>query len=170
MSANTFTDTRDVQVLYKGDSYTVAVSENMKRLGWAGGQGVMWVDSDIDEFLVDFSTGLYGGFCLWGSQESSDRLTSMTGNQALYGYTVLCSGNWIFSTTTYEKYTWASRSGPGPFVPIVYEVKQRLVFSSRGYWTSETNDGGGVNEYYIGNIVQAPSASNNWRLTIQSSI
>jgi hypothetical protein len=170
MSANTITDTRDVQVLFAGDKYTVSVSETMKRLGWSGGQGVMWADSDRDEFLVDFSTGMYGGFCLWGSNEVPDGLTSMTGSQALYGYTVLCAGNWVFSTTTYEKYTWASRSGGGPLVPIDYQEGQRLVFSSRGYWTPETGDGGGSNTYYIGNIVKAPSAANKWRVTIQSSI
>jgi hypothetical protein len=170
MSANTITDTRDVDVLFAGDKYTVSVSENMKRLGWVGGQGVMWVDSDRDEFLVDFSTGLYGGFCLWGSNEVPDSLTSMTRSQALYGYTVICAGGWLVRTSTYEKYTWASRQGGGPLVPIDYQVGERLVFSSRGYWTPETNDGGGLNEYYVGSIVQAPSITNNWRLTIQSSI
>jgi hypothetical protein len=170
MSANAIIDTRDLQVLYAGDKYTVAVSANMARLGWGGGQGVMWADSDRDEFLVDLSTGLYGGFMLWGSFESSDQLTALTGNQPLYGFGVLCAGGWIATTTTYERYTWVSRQSGGPLVPINYQVGKRLVFSSRGYWTPETNDGGGLNEYYVGSIVQAPSATNNWRLTFQSSI
>lgn len=170
-----FPRTRDCYVLFKGDAYAVAVSEDMKASGWQGGQGVQWLDSDRDEFLVTISDGLYGGFMLWGSNEISDQYTSLTGSMPLYGYGVLCAGGWLIATRTYEKYTYASRIGGGSLVPLVYTVGQRLVFSLRGFWTQEdewalSGDPRGSNGYFIGNIVQAPSADNDYYLTLQTSI
>ncbi len=77
------------------------------------------------------------------------------------------------STTTYERYTWASRQ-VGPLVPLVYTTG-RLRFSLRGYWTIEdewtlSGDPRGANDYLIGNIVQPPSSFNNGHLVIQTSI
>jgi hypothetical protein len=165
---------RDAYVLYKGDCYTVAVSQAMQAAGWQGGQAVQWTDSPRDEFLVTFSDGLYGGFMLWGSNEVSDQFTSLTGSQPLYGYGTLGAGTWLFATRTFERYTWASRQ-VGPLVPLVYTVGERLVFSLRGFWTNEDEwsaslDPRGANGYFIGNVVQAPSADNNYYLTIETSI
>ena len=167
--------TRDCVVFFKGDSYTVPVSDNMRQRGWTGGQGVRWVDSDKDEFLVDYSDGLYGGFLLWGSDEVSDRLTSMTLSQPEYGYGVFCAGGWLISTISYEHYTYASRTGGGALVPIVYTPGVRLRFSLRGLWTPEdewalSGDPRGSNQFYIANITQAPSEANNHFLTLQTSI
>lgn len=173
--AQEFPRTRDCFVLFKGDAYTVSVSQAMAAQGWQGGQGVQWVDSPNDEFLVTTSDGLYGGFMLWGSNEPSDQLVSMTGSQPLYGYGVLCAGGWLIATRTFEQYTYASRTGGGPLVPLVYRVGQRLVFSLRGYWTQEdewtlSGDPRAPNGFFIGNIVQAPSPENNNYLTLQTSI
>ena len=88
---------RDCYVIFKGDAYTVSVSKNMMLNGWQGGQGVRWVDSDIDEFIVDYSDGIYGGFMLWGSNESSDQYNSLTGNQPLYGFGTFCAGGWLIA-------------------------------------------------------------------------
>lgn len=165
---------RDVYVLFRGDAYPVSVSQTMVNLGWAGGQGVQWTSSSRDEFLVTFSDGLYGGFLLWGSDESSDKLTSLTGNQPLYGYGILCAGGWLIATSTYEKYTYASRQA-GPLVPIVYSFGQRLVFSLRGLFTNEDEwaisaDPRGSNGFFIASVVQIPTVDNDFYLTLQTSI
>ena len=167
--------TRDTIVFFKGDSYTVTVSDRMRRNGWTGGQAVQWIDSPVDEFLVDYSDGLYGGFLLWGSNESSDQLTAMSLQQPTYGYGVLCAGGWLISTLSFERYTYVSRTGGGPLVPIVYVPGKRLLFSLRGLWTVEDEwflslDPRGPNPYYVGSVVEAPSALTSFYLTLQSSI
>jgi hypothetical protein len=166
---------RDCCVLFKGDAYPVAVSQAMTSQGWQGGQGVRWIDSPHDEFLVTFSDGSYGGFMLWGSNESSDILTSMTGSQAEYGYGTLCAGGWLIATRTVEIYTYTSRVGFGPLVRLNYRVGERVLFSLRGYWTKEdewalSGDPRGPNGYYIGNVVQIPSPDNHDYIVIQTAI
>ena len=167
--------TRDLVVLFKGDSYPVMIDDTMKANGWAGGQGVQWTDAPIDEFMVTYSGGIYGGFLLWGSNESSDQFTAITGQQVAYGYAILCAGGWLISTSIYERYTYASRHGLGPLVPNIYTVGERLVFSNRGLFTREDEwtaslDPRKPNTYYIANVVEVPSADNNWFITVQTSI
>jgi len=169
-----FPRTRDVETLFKGDAYTVAVDQVMAASGWRGGQFVKWVGSPRDEFLVTLSDGLYGGFMLNGSDEPSDQFTAITGQQPLYGYGTLCTGGWLIATSTFEKYTWASRQF-GPLVPIVYTPGVRLRISLNANFTPEDEwllsaDPRGSNQFYIGSIVQAPSADNNNYLTLQTSI
>lgn len=165
---------RDCYVLFKGDAYPVAVSQAMQVNGWQGGQGVQWSDSTRDEFQVTYSDGLYGGFLLWGSNESSDQYVSFTGVQPLYGFGVFCAGGWLIATRTVELYTWASRQTP-PLVPLSYVVGERIRFSLRGWWTKEdewaaSGDPRGSNGYFIGSVVQAPSAENDYYITLQTSI
>lgn len=167
--------TRDCVVFFKGDAYTVAVSPAMRQGGWTGGQGVRWVDSSSDQFLVDYSDGLYGGFLLWGSDESSDEYTSLTESQPKYGYGTFCAGGWLISTVSFEKYTYASRLAGPPFTEITYTPGVRLRFSLRGLWTPEdewtlSGDPRGANNFFVGNIVEAPSAATNNMLTLQTSI
>ena len=168
--------TRDVTVHFKGDAYPVAVHPDMIAQGWRGGQGVQWVDSPLDEFRVNYSDGIYGGFLLWGSDEMADRFLGMSGNQLVYGYAILCAGGWLASFDTYERYTWDSRHGIGPAnVPIVYTVGERLVFSNRGWFTNEDEwakiaDPRGNNTYYVAYVVQVPRPENEYRLVLQTSI
>jgi len=166
--------TRDCVVFFKGDSYAVTISDAMHQGGWLGGQAAMWTDSSIDEFKVTYSDGLYGGFMLWGSNEPSDQYVSFIQNQTAYNFTVLCLGGWLISTTTFEKYTYASRQA-GPLVPITYVAGQRLLFSLRGYWTNEdewtlSNDPRKPNGFFVGSVVQAPSSLNENYLGIQTAI
>jgi hypothetical protein len=172
--------TRDCVVLVKGDTYPVAISDAMSVGGWRGGQGVQWVASTRDEFLVTYSDGYYAGFLLFGSDEDSDQHTSTTRNQPFYRYSTACAGGWHILTSTYERYTYLSRKGGGPLVPLVYQASDRLVFSLRGYLTKETTewvDSGipsivsrGLNEYFIAFVTQAPSVATNDYLGVQISI
>jgi len=166
--------TRDAVVFVKGATITVATSDAMNDAGWPGAQGVKWADSTEDEFQVDFSDGERAGFLLVGSNESSDVLTGMVGQQPTYGYSVLCSGTWVLSTTTFEEFTLASRGG-GPLVPITYTANEPLYFSLRGLWTNEdewTIDGDprAPNEFFVGKVVQPPSTVTNGYLTLMSAL
>lgn len=143
---------RDCIVFLKGDSQTVVVSQSMVNSGWPGGQGVQWAGSTADERIVTFSTGLFGGFLIWGSDESGDGFTAQTRSQPHYRYATLLSGSNVISTSTYERYTFASRSGGGPLVPLVYTSQAPLYFSRRGIWTIE-------DEMTLDSDPQAPALS-----------
>jgi len=166
---------RDCIIMFKGDAYPVSISPAMATAGWQGGQGVMWAESSDDTMVVSISDGLYAGFALWGSDEDSDRFTSMTKNQPTYGFCIIGAGGWLISTTAFEQYTYLSRVGGGPLVPITYHESDRLVFSNQGKWTVEdefslSGDPRAPNNYYIGFVAQAPSPETKGFMTIQTSI
>lgn len=165
---------RDVITLVKGQTSPVALSASMLSLGWAGGQGVMWVDSLDDIFKVDFSDGRPAGFLLWGSNEAADQFISYTKNQPTYNFAVLCFGSWLISTSTYEKYTYQSRQA-GPLVLNTYTPGQPLYFSLRGLWTPQDEwtlsaDPRAPNTFYMGMTVEAPSATNSNFLSLQTTM
>lgn len=164
---------RDVIIFFKGDSYTVTVSQDMVAQGWPGGQGVMWVPGVNDERTVTFSDGRYGGFLVWGSDEEADKRTAMSENQTLYRFATFFAGGSLLSTTTYERYTWLSRQA-GPLVPLVYQPNDILYFSLRGYWTNEdeaTLSGAAyAPNFFTGFVAQVPKASNNFYLGIQTGL
>lgn len=166
---------RDCVVLLKGDCYTVAVDPLLAASGWRGGQGIQWTPSPKDLPTVKQSDGYYAGFALWGSDESADQLTAMTRQLPTYQYLVLGAGGWLIATTSYEQYTYASRIGGGPLVPITYYASDRLVFSLRGYFTKEdewtlSGDPRAPNSYYIAFVAQAPSTVTDNYMTVQVSI
>lgn len=166
--------TRDCIIFYRSDCYPVRASSVMLAAGWSGGQGVGWVDAPDDSFMVGFTDGLFGGFTIWGSDEPADQFTSFVGNQLETGYIVFCAGSWRISTSTYEKYTYASRQA-GPLVPITYVEGTKLRFSLRGLWTVEdewtlSSDPRGSNQSFGGIVMQAPSALNNYYLGVQTSL
>lgn len=167
--------TRDCVILVKGDAYPVAIDDNLAINGWKGGQAVQWTSSPKDEFLVTYSDGLYAGFMLWGSDESSDQYTAMSRNQPVYRFATVGAGGWQILTTSYERYTYASRVGGGPLVPIDYQESDRLLFSLNGFWTKEdewtlSGDPRAPNSYYIGFVSQAPTILTNFYMGIQVSI
>jgi hypothetical protein len=165
---------RDLIILFKGDTLTPVLSDTMRQNGWVGGQGVQWAAPSKDEFKVTFSDGLYAGFMLFGSDESSDKFTSMTGNQVVYAAGAMGFGGWLISTIAFERYTYASRQS-GPLAPITYNSSDRLLFSLRGLWTKEdewtlSGDSRAPNNYFIGYVSQPPSALTRGYMTIQCSI
>ncbi len=164
--------TRNCVILYKGDTFTVSINATLATLGWLGGQGVTWAAATKDDFLVAPTDGGPGGFLLWGSDEPSDQYTAQTQNQPLYRFAVMGVGGWIFMTSTYERYTYASRQA-GPLVPITYTENDRLMFSLRGYWTNEdewtlSGDPRAPNENVVGFVVQKPTAVTDQYLTVQT--
>ena len=166
--------TRDVIVLYKDLAYPVVVDTALVAAGWAGGQGVTWTDSASDEFQVTFSDGLFGGFLLWGSNESADQFISSTGNQPKYAFGVLCTGTWLISTGSFEQYTLESRN-LGPLVENTWTPGASVWFSQRGLFTSQdewTIDGDprAPNNYTVGSIVQPPRPNNNNYVMIQTAM
>lgn len=164
--------TRDTVVFTKGVTWTVAANTAMVQGGWSGCQGVKWVNAPTDNFMVGYGDGVHGaGFALWGSDEDSDKLTALTGQQGGYGYVVLGAGGWILATRIFERYTYASRQA-GPLVAINYAAKDLLYWSLRGLLTKEdewtaAGDPRAPNTNSIGNVVQAPV---NGFLTVQTQI
>lgn len=164
---------RDCVVFTKGDASTFSVSRAMLSGGWVGGQGAQWDNfTDPDNPILTYSSGLFGGFMLWGSSEVADQYTAMTNQYLYYGYGVLMAGRCIISTVAFEQYTYASRHAGGPFVPLTYSPSQPLFMSLRGYWTNEdelTLSGSGLAPaLYCGLVVQVPQTVNEFRLGIQT--
>ena len=164
---------RDCLVFFKGDTQTVAVSQAMVTGGWPGAQGVQWVTGTGDERIVTYSNGLYGGFLVWGSDEDGDRFTAITRQQPHYRYATMFSGGCLISTSSYERYTYASRLA-GPLVPLVYQVQDILYLSLRGLWTKEnelTLSGNPLAPaFFTGFVAQIPKVSNRNFLGIQTSM
>jgi hypothetical protein len=167
---------RDCVLFGKGDSHPVTVDEAMLLGGWAGGQGVMWVDSTHPEPVMSYSNGLYGGFLLWGSDESADQYVSTTRAQLVHpSSVVMMAGNAILSTSTYERYTYLSRISGGSLVPLVYACKDPLYFSRRGLWTIENEAELGTplpfgSAFFTGFVLQPPAPVNQFFLGIQASL
>lgn len=165
---------RQCVVLFQGDCQPVAVSDAMVAGGWVGGQGVQWSPNSLDEVTVTYSNGLYGGFLLFGSDEPGDDFTAMTRSQPAYRYATFCSGGWLISTVAYEQYTYASRIGGGPLVPLVYLPEDPLFFSLRGLWTKEdelTPSGSPfAPPFFTGLVAQIPKQNNRFYLGVQTSL
>lgn len=164
---------RDCVVFVKDASVTVAVDTAMVNGGWPGGQGVMWTNVTSDQLIVTYSNGPYGGFLVWGSDETGDRFTAISNQQTHYRYATMFFGSCVISTSTYERYTYASRTGGGPLVPIVYNPSDYLFFSLRGLWTNEdelTLSGAPLPSPLVGAVSQIPKAVTNNYLGIQTML
>jgi len=166
---------RDCICFFKGDAQTVTVDQAMVTSGWPGGQGVQWVNapSGVDDRIVTYSKGLYGGFLIWGSDEIGDKFTAITRQQPYWRYATMFSGGCLISTTSYEKYTYASRIA-GPLVPLVYSPNDVLYFSLRGLWTKEDELTLSADPlapaFFTGFVAQVPKASNVYFMGIQTSL
>lgn len=162
---------RDVAVLVKADCFTVHAAPSLTQ--WKGGLGVQWsLGGDKDIMEVEASKGLFGGFLLRGSDESADQFISLTGYQVTYGMVCVCVGNWVCWFQHVERYTYASRTNPGPLVPIVYQPNDLLYFSLRGLWTNEDEialSGGSPNPLTSGYVV-CPPTSLDAPMMIESTI
>jgi len=162
---------RDCVTFYKDDTITVVVDSAMVAAGWPGGQGVQWAGSTDDEMIVTFSDGPFAGFLVWGSDEVGDDFTAITRHQPHYQFATMFGGSALISTTSYERFTLASRLA-GPLVPLVYTVNMPLHLSLRGLWTSEdelTITGSPrAPAPLAGLVAQIPKASNDNFIGIQT--
>jgi hypothetical protein len=165
---------RDCIIFYKGDSTTVTVSSAMVASGWAGGQGVQWVGIVGDDRIVTYSQGLFGGFMFWGSNEQGDDYTAITRQQTVYRYATMFFGGCLIATSSYESYTYASRIGGGPLVPLVYQPNDQLYFSLRGLWTKQDemtiSGNSAAPAAGVGYVAQLPKSANRNYLGIQVSM
>jgi hypothetical protein len=165
---------RDCVVFVKDDTFPVRVDGAMLQAGWPGGQGVQWVDVSSDHFTVTYSTGLFGGFLVWGSDESADQHVSSTRGSIYYGDAVLFAGSPLLSTSSYEQFTYASRLGGPPFIPLAYAPNDPLYFSLRGLWTKEDElslSGSGLAPAVsVGWVTQTPQTVNQFFLGIQATL
>jgi len=166
---------RDCVLFSMGDSHMVTVDSAMIQGGWPGGVGVQWVDSTLEHPVVSYSMGLFGGFLLWGSDESADQFVSSTRSQLVYPQSVvMVAGNAVISTSSYERYTYASRL-VGPLVPLVYAPKDPLFFSRRGLWTKE-NEASIIPAlpfapaFFTGFVMNVPAPITQFYLGIQTSL
>ena len=141
--------------------------------GWPGGQGVQWVGSIDDKMLVTYSRGKFGGFLVWGSDEIGDDYAATTRNQPHYQFATMLFGATVLSTSSYERYTLASRLAP-PLVPLTYSENDILYFSLRGLWTKEdelTLSGDpDAPSVAAGVVVQVPQSWNREFLGIQTTM
>ena len=164
---------QDCVVFFKGDSATVTVSTAMVASGWAGGQGVQWVGVQGDDRVVTYSTGPFGGFLLWGSDELGDDYTAVTRQQTAYRYATMFFGGCLISTSSYERYTYASRQS-GPAIPLVYSPNDSLYLSLRGLWTKEDeltlSSNPAAPAPGVGYVAQLPKVQNRNYLGIQVSM
>lgn len=165
---------RDCTLFVKGDTHAFPLDPTLLAGGWVGGQGVTWTSSTSGLPTLGYSQGLYGGILIWGSDEQGDRYTALTGQQLKYGYGVLMVGRGLISTIAYEHYSYASRTGGGPLVPLVYTPGEVLYLSRRGYWTNEDEmilaADPNAPAFFTGFVAQRPRANNQYRLGIQTSM
>ena len=153
---------RDLVVYKKGDAFAVAVSPALAVSGWAAGQGAQWYNSNRDELTVCLSDGLAEAFFLWGSDETADKFTSMSRSQPTYKFAVVGMGGWIISTSSFEQYTYATRSLPSP-TPIDYTPSENLFYSLSGRLTNEdewtlSGDPRAPNSNVVGVVIQSQAS------------
>lgn len=165
---------RDCTVYFSGDRQTCGVSDSLVASGWPGGLGVQWCESGSPDIrMVERSTGLYGGFLIWGSDEEADKNLSSSGQMPHIRYATILMGGSLMHVTTFERYTWASRQS-GNLVPLEYQAQDALYFSSSGYWTKEDEmtlrGDPAAPAFFTGFVAQIPKASNQWRLGIQTGL
>lgn len=164
---------RDCVVFILDDTITVVVNSNMVQGGWPGGQGVQWAGSANDEMLVTYSRGKFGGFLVWGSDEIGDDYAATTRNQPHYQFATMLFGATVLSTSSYERYTLASRLVP-PLVPLTYSENDILYFSLRGLWTKEDEltifGASDAPSVPAGVVVQTPQSWNRSFLGIQTTM
>lgn len=167
---------RDCVVFFKGDTTTVTISSDMVTRGWPGGQGVQWVGAIQDDRVVTYSSGMYGGVLLQGSDEPGARYTSIANQQTAYQYATMMFGGALLSTSTYERYTYLSRTSGGPLVPITYSSNEPLYLSLRGFFTNEdelsqqTPTNPLAPAFFVGFVAQIPKPLNSFWLGVQTSM
>ena len=181
---NGYITQRELSIFHKGDSMPMRIDSLMAAQGWPGGTFVRWIDDGTGEPSVTIADGRYCGFTPWGSSEPADQYTSMTGTNPRYKYITMLFGGNFFASTTYEKYTYISRHGPGPLVPLVYTTQQFLYVSENGYPTNQDESNPLVNPgglfpdgspilvpfLYFGLCAVPPSVATEGRMYIQSNV
>lgn len=179
-----YLNAREVAVFHKGDSMPVKIDADMAARGWLGGTFVKWVDDGTGQPCVTIADGRYCGFTPWGSNEPADQYNSMTQTNPKNGFITLFFGGNFMATSSYERYTYISRHGPGPLVPLVYAPQDFLYVSENGLITNQDESNPAVNPghafpngdpivipfLYFGLCSVPPSALTGWKLACQTNV
>lgn len=143
---------RDLVILHKGDTITVAIYQGVApggvvnlEDGWSGGQFVRWVDAGTGDLTVTLANGVYCGFMPFGSDELGDKYTTLTDSDQTYEKVVMYFGGNVVYTRTFETETYQSRHGLAPATPLVYHANQALYVSENGKATTEDESNPAVN-------------------------
>jgi hypothetical protein len=174
---------RDCSMFHKGDTMPMRISDEMAAIGWAGGTFVKWVDDGSGQPCLGIADGRYCGFVPFGSNETGDRYTAMTGQNPLYKYVSIYFGGNFMATITYERYTYASRHA-GPLVPLVYQAQQFLYVSENGKITLEDESDVAVNAghtfpdgspivtpfLFFGLCAVPPTAASKFYMAVQTNV
>ena len=175
---------RELSVFHKGDSMPMKIDTVMAKKGWPGGIFVRWIDDGTGEPCVTIADGRYCGFTPFGSDEPADQYTSITKSNPTWRYISLFFGGNFIATTSYEKYTYASRHSAGPLVPLVYAPQDFLYVSENGLMTKEDESNSAVNPgglfpdgspilvpfLYFGICAVPPSSLTDGRLYAQTNV
>lgn len=127
---------RDLVLLVKGDSMTVAVDPGLAASGWPGGMFAKYTVSPTGFPTVMKADGRYCGFFIFGSDEDADQLTGMELQNVVYSYVVLQFGGNVAYVRVFETLGYAARHG-GPQTALVYTPNQLLYISENGLVTNE---------------------------------
>lgn len=181
---NSYTAQRQLSILHKGDSMPMKIDAAMASKGWVGGTFVRWVDDGSGEPCVTIADGRYCGFTPWGSNEPADRYTAITQTNPTYKYITMFYGGNFFATSSFERYTYISRHGGGPLVPLVYSPQDFLYVSENGLITNQDESNPAVNPgglfpdgspivvpfLYFGLCAVPPSSLTDGRLFAQTNV
>lgn len=170
---------RDVYIMKKGDTITVAVDAELQQNGWAGGHYFSYTDSVmVDGYVVPVvrrGNGIQRGpIAMWGSDEPEDAGISYTGQFRQYKYAQGLYGNTHFLTRIFETNSYFARTGMvamndhfGNSYPVLdasafsleYKPGNKLYVSERGFLTTEQ-----ITEAHdsVGFIFQEPKADNSF--------
>lgn len=140
---------RDCAVLHKGIMWTPKLSANLIKRGWQGGEMARFVDDGSGEPVIDIGNGIFSGFMPFGSNESGDQWTAMTGQNVRYGYAVMYFGGNIYYTQVYETQTYKSRHGLSATTYQTYTPNQPLYCSENGRITGEDESNTAVNPGHL---------------------
>lgn len=174
--------TRDLVLLHKGDSITPTIDADMAAAGWAGGTFVRWIDAGTGELTVTIANGVYCGFAPFGSDESGDGFTAITGQNPRYKYVTMYFGGNVFYTRTYETETYESRHG-GAYAALTYTANQALYISENGKITNQDESDVAVNPghtfpdgtpivvpfVFFGVVAVVPSAATRNYIAVQTN-
>jgi hypothetical protein len=152
MSTRLNINNNDLELMFNGDKFPVAIGPNLRRNGWRAGTWVKYVPNEFSatEFTVEKSEGIYAaGFLLYPSEDYSDSRTSNYRNFTSFqvnispttatsgsGVTTMISGGTRILTRNYET-TALDNLGVRNNGTLNYSLNSPLYISENGILTQD---------------------------------